>query len=210
MPDAGLPDAGRPGFVFLGFCAKEIFTPDEEWRRAGASQVRLIASVSECLSKRAPQWVDRWDYNRATCWNTETEAWAAVPDGERAAFAIAVYRVLPLLFDTSGAEHPVAVDDLFSREMPDLPTEPVPPHYSRIGFDIVERNAAMGMLGFGCSPLSCNVMAETIGVNQVCLLDDLETALAAARKFGIEQPEPGPYVIVEVLAPRSAPSNLDL
>ena len=33
------------------------------------------------------------------------------------------------------------------------------------------------------------------------LIDDLETATAAARRFGTEQPEPGPYVIVEVLAP---------
>lgn len=60
----------------------------------------------------------------------------------------------------------------------------------------------MGILGFGCSPLSCNGMAEEISVNEFCLIDDLETALAAARRFGVEQPEPGPYVIVEVLAPR--------
>ena len=57
------------------------------------------------------------------------------------------------------------------------------------------------MLGFGCSPLSCNGMAESIPVNDSCLIDDMETALAAARRFGVEQPEPGPYVIVEVLAP---------
>jgi hypothetical protein len=58
------------------------------------------------------------------------------------------------------------------------------------------------MLGFGCSPLSCNGMAENISVNEFCLIDDMETALTAARRFGVEQPEPGPYVIVEVLAPR--------
>ena len=60
----------------------------------------------------------------------------------------------------------------------------------------------MGMLGFGCSPLSCNGMAESVAVNDFCLVDDIKTALAAARRFGIQQPEPGPYVIVEVLAPR--------
>jgi hypothetical protein len=45
-------------------------------------------------------------------------------------------------------------------------------------------------------------MAEEIPVNDFCLIDDLDTALTTARRFGIEQPEPGPYVIVEVLAPR--------
>jgi len=44
-------------------------------------------------------------------------------------------------------------------------------------------------------------MAESIPVNEFCLIDDMETALATARRFGVEQPEPGPYVIVEVLAP---------
>jgi hypothetical protein len=45
-------------------------------------------------------------------------------------------------------------------------------------------------------------MAVSIPVNEFCLIDDMETALAAARRFGVEQPEPGPYVILEVLAPR--------
>jgi hypothetical protein len=74
------------------------------------------------------------------------------------------------------------------------------PPYQRLGYDVIERDVATGMLGFGCSPLSCNGMAERIPVNEFCLIDDRETALAAARKLGVE--EPGPYVIIEVLAPR--------
>jgi hypothetical protein len=62
----------------------------------------------------------------------------------------------------------------------------------------------MGSLGFGCSPLSCNGMAESLPVNDFCLIDDLETALAAARRFGIEQPEPGPYLVIEVLTQRAS------
>ena len=50
--------------------------------------------------------------------------------------------------------------------------------------------------------LSCNGMAESIPVNEFRLLDDLQAALAAAQRFGVEQPEPGPYVVVEVLARR--------
>jgi hypothetical protein len=60
----------------------------------------------------------------------------------------------------------------------------------------------MGILGFECSPLSCNSIAAEYPVNAHCLLDDLAMAVAAAEHFSIEQPEPGMYYIAEVLAPR--------
>ena len=183
-----------PDFVFLGYCAKRSL------KAPFAGRDRDIASVSDCLSKRADKWVERWDFNRATFWNSESEAWACVPDESKSEFKLFAYRILPLLFDTSGIEKPVTMDQLFPGDLPDLPS--AQPRYQGIGYDIVERNALMGMLGFGCSPLSCNGMAESIPVNEFCLIDDSETALAAARRFGIEQPEPGPYVIVEVLAAR--------
>jgi hypothetical protein len=43
-------------------------------------------------------------------------------------------------------------------------------------------------------------MAENILVNDFCLLDDLESALSTAQRFEIERPEPGPYIVIEVLA----------
>ena len=165
-----------------------------------APSVRDIASVSGCISERPGGWVERWDFNRATCWNSEAEAWTCVPEESRDAFGVYAYRALPLLFGKTGIDTPVTLDELFPKELPDLPPEPALLVYQRIGFDIVERNPAMGALGFGCSPLSCNGMAESIAVNEFCLVDDLEAALAAARRFGAEQPEPGPYVVIEVLA----------
>jgi hypothetical protein len=175
-----------PDFVFLGYCAKRWF--------------KDIASVSDCLSKRSDKWVERWDFNRATLWNTEVEAWACVPEESKPEFKVFGYRILPLLFDTSGIEKQITIDKLFPRDVLELPSA-APPR-RRLGYDVVERDVSMGMLGFGCSPLSCNGMAKEIPVNDFCLIDDLETAMAAARRFGIEQPEPGPFVIVEVLAPR--------
>lgn len=184
----------RPDFVFLGYCAKRSLTAPF------AGRDRDLASVSECLSKRPNKWVERWDFNRATLWNSEAEAWACVPDESKSDFQLYAYGILPLLFDTSGIEKPVTMDQLFPGDLPDLPS--AQPPCRRLGYDVVERNTSMGMLGFGCSPLSCNGMAESVAVNDFCLVDDIKTALAAARRFGIQQPEPGPYVIVEVLAPR--------
>lgn len=183
-----------PDFVFLGYCVKRAYTMPFAGRDLD------ISSVSECIAKRPDDWVKRWDFNRATCWNTEAEAWACVPDESKSEIDLFAYRILLRLFDTSGIEKLVTIDQLFPAGMPELPS--ASPPYQRLGYDVVERELATGMLGFGCSPLSCNGMAESIPVNDFCLIDDLETALAAARRFGVEQPEPGPYVIVEVLAPR--------
>jgi hypothetical protein len=183
-----------PGFVFLDYGAKRSYT------MPFAGRDRDVASVSGCISERPNSWVERWDFNRATCWNTEAEAWACVPDESKSEFKVFAYRILPLLFDPSGIEKAVTIKQLFPASMPELPS--TTPPYQRLGYDVVERDAATGMLGFGCSPLSCNGMAEEISVNEFCLIDDIETALAAARRFGVEQPEPGPYVIVEVLAKR--------
>jgi hypothetical protein len=106
-----------------------------------------------------------------------------VPDGSKHEFTLFAYR---------------ALDDLFPTDLPALPQEPELLQYVRIGYDIVERNPAR--LGFGCSPLSCNSMAENILVNDFCLLDDLESALSTAQRFEIARPEPGPYIVIEVLA----------
>jgi len=59
--------------------------------------------------------------------------------------------------------------------------------------------------GFECSPLSCNLMALEVAVTRHCLVDDLEAARELARRFSVEEPEPGPYYVVEVLrAPADA------
>ena len=186
-----------PDLVFLGYCAKHSFI------MPFAGHAREIASVSDCLSERPKGWVDRWDFNRATCWNTEAAAWASVPAESIDEFHVFAYRLVPLLFDKSGIETPTTNDQLFPQKLPSLPPDLAWPHFHRIGYDVVKQNAAMGILGFGCSPLSCNGMAESIPVNDFCLLDDLESAMAVARRFGVEQPEPGPYIVIEVLARNS-------
>jgi hypothetical protein len=126
-------------------------------------------------------------------------ALTAVPDERLPDFRLFCYRLIPILFDASREPKSVSIDDVFTDGLPGLPDEPDLSNYRSLGYDIVEAPGTPSVLGFGCSPLSCNGMAEEIAVNRYCLLDDLDNAFAIAKRFGAERPEPGPYVIVEVL-----------
>ena len=42
-------------------------------------------------------------------------------------------------------------------------------------------------------------MAHEMAANEFCLLPTLPLAIEAAMKFSTEEPEPGPYVVLEVL-----------
>ena len=76
---------------------------------------------------------------------------------------------------------------------------PLPTDFRSLGYDAVHKYLD-DILGFECSPLSCNSLAQEWPVNRYCLLDDLTTAIEAARRFSIEKPEPGMYYVAEVFA----------
>jgi hypothetical protein len=50
----------------------------------------------------------------------------------------------------------------------------------------------------GCSPLSCNLLADTIPVNSHCLIASLEEAIRLLEAGAFEHSEPGPYRIYAV------------
>jgi hypothetical protein len=84
---------------------------------------------------------------------------------------------------------------------PDAHPDPIPASFKSLGFDSVNKSMP-SVLGFECSPLSCNSMAGEMGANEYCLFDSMEAAIAGATRFSIEQPEPGDYYVVEVLEDR--------
>jgi hypothetical protein len=108
-----------------------------------------------------------------------------------------------LVFDQSGGQA-IPLDALFQPSLSDLPlpTELDLSGFIRLGYDVVEYTIRTPGVSprFGCSPLFCNYMAHLIWVNHYCLLPDLATARQVAHLFAKDPPEPGPYMIVEVLA----------
>lgn len=82
---------------------------------------------------------------------------------------------------------------------PDISPIPIPANFRSLGFDAVSQYMD-SVLGFECSPLSCNSLAREWPVNIHCLLDSLDQAVEAAERFSLEQPEPGMYYVAEVLS----------
>ncbi len=193
------PQQDIPPSVFLGYCAKEHWPTPEGWRQ-GPSEAVEVCSASDCISSRPPGCFNRWDFNRAACWKDETSALSCVLPEEQSRYRLYAYRAIPLVFGKSGVPDRLSPDELFDANLPELPPEADLSAYDFLGYDPVEYT---DVLNYGCSPLSCNGMEADFPVNRYCLLDSLESAYQAATAFGIEQPEPGPYILFEIWRKRT-------
>lgn len=160
-----------------------------------ATGVREICSASDCISPGPTGWIDHWLHNEFGWFNRVVDALAVIPPEERAAFRLFAYRIYPQRF-RAGDRDDLAVPS-------DVHPDPIPATFESLGFDSVNRSME-GVLGFECSPLSCNGMATEMETNEHCLFPSLEMALAGATRFSIEQPEPGDYYVLEVLENRQA------
>ena len=180
-----------PRPLFVGFCVKEYWPTPPGWKQPGTE----VCSVSNCIASRPQNWADRWDFNGASYWNTDEQAWDAIAPEDREGFRLYAYRVIPLLFSTSATPEVKTAEELFPADgSTPLPPENTLQGYCFLGYDVVQA----GYLSHGCSPLSCNGMSDEHPVNQYYLIDNLAAALQAAIAFGQQEPEPGPFLLFEV------------
>ena len=188
--------------MLIGYLPKRIVDATGDVDAPRYPGVEEICSVSECIATSPSDWVDRWLHNTDTwLFDTPGAAWWVVPEAERERYRLYAYRLLPTLFHDSGKETELT--------LPEIEAAPIPASFVRIGYDAVVhlteylRQAGHApeedsTLSFGCSPLSCNYMAEEYPVNRYCLVDEVDTARAMARDFATGNCEPGPYCVVEV------------
>lgn len=169
--------------TLIGYFPKQT-TPRPEWFKA---PVEEICSVSNCIASAPKDWIDLWRHNDFWAFDTPELAWSVVPIESRAEFRIYAYRLFPCRFE-GGKQIPIEIQTLNVEPLSDL--------YIRLGFDAVSRSLNTT---YECSPLSCNNMADHRRVNAHCLVDTLEAGIELARSFSIEEPEPGPYDLIEVL-----------
>ncbi len=169
--------------ILIGYFPKQTMLQPDFLKSVGVAE---ICSASGCLSKGPDGWIDHWKHNEMWLFGTPAEAWDTVPAIQRAAFHLYAYEMFPVRFTKQGQEPFTPLSSSI---------EPLSPAFELLGYDAVSRSYANK---FECSPLSCNHMAEKISVNPHCLFADVETAFRHAAKFGLEEPEPGPYYIVTV------------
>lgn len=167
--------------VLIGYFPKHR-TPRPEW--LPVPHVEEICSVSGCIARQPADWIDSWTHNDWSAYDTPELARAVAEEG----CDLYAWRILPTLFGRE-AEQPLTLTGVAPSA---LPTD-----FERLGWDVVSRSG-LGILGFECSPLSCNRMASQEAVNRYCLLDSEADAVAFARRCAVEQPEPGDYLVIEV------------
>jgi hypothetical protein len=168
------------------FIKRVMLNPD--WLQV--PRVLEVCSVSNCISVPPEGWVERWLHNEFGWFNRIADAVRIAPADSRTEYRLFAYRLYPEVFRRSGRVALVVPGDV----RPD----PIPHAFQSLGFDSVNKSME-SVLGFECSPLSCNSMAAEWNVNERCLFPSLELALAAADRFATDQPEPGDYYVVEVL-----------
>jgi hypothetical protein len=151
-----------------------------------STNVAELCSVSHCLNPAPENWVEHWRHNDLGFFNTRQDALAILPP-DAAGFSLFAYRLLPIRY-LKDQEQPV--------EITAQNVEPLPPSFISLGFDVVNKTLSAF---FECSPLSCNDMADEVAVNRFCLLETLDEAIAFAERCAREEPEPGPFYVVEVL-----------
>ena len=176
--------------IDAGFFMKRIEQAPEGMRLPG---VREICSASHCISSAAENWIESWLHNDLGWFNRIADAQSVVRPEHGTGFRLFAYRLHPQKFTADGRV-PIVLPE-------DVRPEAIGPEFRSLGFDASSKTMD-SVLGFECSPLSCNAMAEEIPVNEYCLFATLDEAIAGAERFVLEQPEPGDYYVIEVLERR--------
>lgn len=208
------PESVVPSPVLIGCRAKRVGTDVVTWLQQFGGftlDVVEICSLGDCIAEPPDGWEERWDFNQACCYNSEREALSTLrPDDDPTLYDLFAYwqfpleflrddkvRQIDLLAELDAGVHPIA---------PDLDLN----LYESIGYDVAGGyrmyidQTLTRMLGFSCSPLSCNGLAAEFRVNRLCLLPDLHEAVEFARHCARTEPEPGPFYLYEVLRKRSS------
>ena len=177
--------------IDAGYFAK-VIEPTPDWLKAQG--VREICSASTCISCGAEDWIEHWRHNEFGWFNTIEDAWSVVPVADRPRYRLFAYRMSTMRFG-KGAPLEVPVP-------PDVHPDPIPESFVSLGYDAVSKSHET-VLGFECSPLSCNSLAAEIPANEFCLFATEAAAAAGAQAFSVQGAEPGDYYVVEVLEARA-------
>jgi hypothetical protein len=175
--------------IAAGYMAKRIL-PKPEWLKAAG--VKDVFSVSYCISRAFCDYIKHWKHNGYWFFDSP-EVVREVAQRESIDLLdhqLCYYEVYEHQFDEDhGLWKPFQAEK-------DFKTAVEPPLQGQLlGFDVVSFSVQTNP---ECSPLSCNNVAESISVNEHCLLESFEQAKKLLESGAFNDSEPGPFRIFAV------------
>jgi hypothetical protein len=169
-----------------GYLLKRV-VPPPGWLDSGPTHIKDVSSVADCVNDNVVDVQEAWRHNSFGLANTPDTLRALAAekrvDTEGAVlFYYTAYEYeLPSDGWTFDALEWQARTPAPSSSMPDAVELPSEGETTLLGYDVVVFEDYLSH-----SPLSCNSVANELPVNEYCLLDDLEGAVAAinAGAFG--------------------------
>lgn len=148
-------------------------------------KIDQVCSVSECISMGPKDWISLWKHNTFFLFDT-TEIAQSIIETNISEYDIYAYKQYPFIYENGKyIEHYIECKTV----------KPMESNFLLLGYDSVSRTYGNA---FAHSPLSCCNYAHKLPTNRFCLLNSLSSAKEAAKLFSIDNPEPGPYYVVEV------------
>jgi hypothetical protein len=175
--------------IAAGYMAKKVAAKPEWLKAQGVSD---ICSVSPCISKPFCDYIRHWKHNGYWLYNSPRamEEVVRIESVDLAKARLFYYEVYERQFDEKRNEwRPFRAEENFNTDV-----EP-PRHEALLGFDVVSFSVQTSP---ECSPLSCNNLAETIAVNEHCLLESVERARQLLEAGAFDNSEPGPFRVFAV------------
>ena len=184
------------------------FRPRRPWHAPASFYLPgvTVASASDCLLERVLPVEPDWEHaNTAFHYDSVSGAMAAAQRFGAENVEVHATRMWPVVF--RGDSRTPFVMDLKRLDSGQVSIPDAGAPCTSLGFDVVCVSLAnfsghehrCDWLPIDCAPLSCNGLCTEHPVNNWCLLNDLDSATVAATAFARDEPEPGPFVIVEVL-----------
>ncbi len=158
----------------------------------GRPNIENIFSASGCISEDFTDWINYWKHNGYWLFDNPDIITKLAKDND-----ISLHEMTLFFYKFSDKEWNIE-KKLWESYSPELSfglNVHEPKNTTIVGYDIVSFS---GHVDCECSPLSCNNLAESIPVNNRCLLDTYEQAVQLLESGKIDNSEPGPYRIIEV------------
>jgi hypothetical protein len=156
------------------------------------AQVTDVYSLSSHISEDFADYINLWRHNGYWLFDSPAalQALAAAESISLQGLQLFYYEAHELQYDDGQGRWLDFAPD------PSFETHIQPPAAATLeGLDVVTFCAGNAP---ECSPLSCNGLARSIGVNSHCLLPSLSAAIQALEQGWFKNSEPGPFRIIAV------------